>query len=409
MAIKTKKTMAEALEEVKKKSAPAQVTEAVVDDEDDDVEGDEDEDFDDEDLDLDDEDLDDEDDDADDESDEDDEDADEVEEETDLDEDAASANKASCATSKSKAHTMAKAVTLMASLSHDEINKLYDTLTQFPAGAAAKIPGGAAARNKASVATKASAAMKTAIKEDLASLFGDNADISEEFKENVSTLFEAAVTARVAVRESELLETYEQRLSEEVSEITENLIEKINEYLDYVAEQWLEANEVAVKNTLQTEVTQSFIGGLKGLFAEHYMEIPEDKVDVTEMLAAEVEDLEARLNVTLEENMELKGSLIEFEREMTFAEVSEGLAATQVENFRTLAEGIDYKDSESFTRKLNIIKERHFPGGKTRVPKSKIVTEEIEFTEAEAEKEGARILQPQVGRYVEAISRSVKA
>lgn len=228
-------------------------------------------------------------------------------------------------------------------------------------------------------------------------------ELSEEFKEKASTIFEAAVTARVNTHKAELEEQFGKDLEEQVATITENLKADLDKYLDYVVEQWMEQNEVAIENSLRSEITEEFIDGLRNLFAENYIEVPEEKLDVLEGLASKVEELEAKLNETIEQNIELNGSIKQYAKESILAQVSEGLTVSQKEKLGALAEGVEFSDAESYTKKLQIVKENYF--------KEKTVISDISESEVDAAEEApaeAPKLSGPVANYVQAISRTVK-
>ena len=268
------------------------------------------------------------------------------------------------------------------------------------------------AKNKSSIDMKPSAAgskgadvkdamPKISMKEDIAEMF-EGQELSEEFKEKASTLFEAAVSARIIAEVARLEEEYEEKLNEQIESVTAELTEKLDAYLDYVVEQWMTENEVAIETSLRNELMDDFIESLKGVFAEHYIDVPQDRLDVLEALATKVEELEARLDETISENNELKQFAVQVEMEGIFNEVTEGLALTQVERFRSLAEGIEFDgDLSAYTRKLNIIKESHFHEKKT----SSMLTESVEEDGIVTEEVA---VAPEMKRYMQAISRTVK-
>lgn len=298
-----------------------------------------------------------------------------------------------------KTELMASVVAAMGGMSKEEINKFQEVLNLYGKD---KTPGAVdkSAANKASIATKG------AMKEDVEELFSAD-DLSEEFREKASTLFEAAVNARVGLEAARLEEEFEGKLEEQVSEIEEALTAKLDAYLDYVSEQWLEENKVAVEASLKTEATAQFIEGLKGLFAEHYIEFPEEKADIVEGLQSQLEELEAKLNESINESIELKKIINDAEKESVIEEVSEGLAATQSEKLRTLVEDLDFSDIESFRKKVELVKENYFTDKK--VSSTNIITEEVA---AEDEKslieESAVHTDPTMSKYVTAISKSLK-
>ena len=243
---------------------------------------------------------------------------------------------------------------------------------------------------------------KLDVKEDIDAMF-DGQDLSEEFKDTASTLFEAAISARLVVETARLEEEYAALVAEEITTFTEDLTSKMDTYLDYVVESWMAANEVAIESTLRNELMEEFIDGLKDLFAEHYIDVPQSKVDVLEALADKVNALEVKLDETITENAELKVAILEERRKEVFEELSSGLALSQQEKYLDLVEGIEFNgDLEVYEKKLKIIKENYFKKDKTNY--SSNITEET--FEVEADEKSSP--NPIVNRYAAAISRTVK-
>ncbi len=240
-----------------------------------------------------------------------------------------------------------------------------------------------------------------AVQEDLAALF-DGSELSEDFREKATVIFEAAINEKVSGVVASLEEQYETALTEEVAAIEEALVEKIDSYLDYVVEQWVEENKLAIESGIKAEVVESFMEGLKGLFAEHYVDAPQEKLDVLAQTAAEVEELKAKLSASINENIELSKKLETAEAEKAFTEVSEGLAATQVEKLRTLAEGLEYADVASYKKKLGMIKESYFAAKKVESNAQQQLNEEVAPAPAE------KAVDPVMNKYAAAISRSVQ-
>lgn len=238
--------------------------------------------------------------------------------------------------------------------------------------------------------------------EDVQTIF-QGEDLSEEFKEKAETIFEAAVNFAVTTEVARLEETYESALVEEVEAIAEEMASKLDTYLDYVVENWMKENEVAIESTLRNEIMEEFIDGLKGLFAEHYINVPEDKIDVLESLANKVETLEETLDEVITENAELRDVLVVEAKNDIFAEIASDLALTQQEKFAALAEGIEFDgDLEVFEKKLQIVKENYFGNSTAHVSN---INEET----FEGEVSGEDIaVDPAVNRYVQAIARTVK-
>ena len=239
------------------------------------------------------------------------------------------------------------------------------------------------------------------IKDDVKALFG-NEDLSEEFKDKAATVFEAAVVSKINEHIDIYNTTVQSSFVEDVKTIKEEMAEKMDSYMDYVVEQWSDENKLAIEQGLKNELIEDFMKGLKGLFEEHYIDIPEEKVDVVEELAAKNEELQAQLNAEIERNVEIKKDLDENSKDKMVDTVSEGLTETQKDKFKTLAEGIDFSDKETYQKKLETIKESYFVE-----ETQKEVTSPIGDTEEPLDEE---IKQPKGSRagYVNAISRSLK-
>jgi hypothetical protein len=201
------------------------------------------------------------------------------------------------------------------------------------------------------------------MKEDIDAMFADDETISEEFKSKVSTIFEARVQDRISQIAEETEARYAGMLEEAVEAVKTDLTEKVNDYLSYVVEQWIADNEIAIESGLRSELTEDFIGGLRNLFAEHYIDVPAEKVDLVEELAAKVEDLEGKLNEEIERGIDLKKSLVESRKEEITRVASEGLTDTQVEKIKSLAESVEFSTEEEYQSKLETIRENYFPSG----------------------------------------------
>ena len=269
----------------------------------------------------------------------------------------------------------------------------------------AKPTGDASGANKASIKAKPSAASGS-MKEHIDAIF-NNEDLSEDFRTKASTIFEAAVSAQLQEEKAKLEEEFAASLAQAKEELQADLVEKLDQYTTYAAEQWMEENRVAIESSLKSEITEDFINGLKGLFTEHYIEIPEDKVDVLSQMAEKVQELEEKLNTAINENMELKGQVDESVREKILADVSEGLAATQIEKLAALAEGVDFDSAENFKKKLELVKENYFPSTTT----SKQLNEEAEdeaLALNEETKASPKTGDIAVNAYVSALSRTLK-
>ena len=203
------------------------------------------------------------------------------------------------------------------------------------------------------------------VKEDIDALV-EGEELSEEFKTKASTIFEAAVHQKVMEIATEKIEDlekeYQSNLQEEIVSFRDELTDKVDGYLNYVVEEWMRENELALEGSLRSEITEEFIGGLKNLFTEHYIEVPDEKIDIVESLYDKVEELEEKLNSKIEENVKTKDELNEYRKDKILEEVCEDLADTQSEKMKSLVEGVSYEDDkDDFENKIKTIKESYFP------------------------------------------------
>jgi len=233
-------------------------------------------------------------------------------------------------------------------------------------------------------------------KEDLDALVDSEATLSESFREKAGVIFEAAFAAKVSEEVERLEEQYEEKLSEEVDAIKEDLVEKVDGYLNYVVEQWMEDNQLAVDNGLRTEVAEGFMSQLKAVFTEHYIQVPEAKVDLVDELAEQVEALQEQLGKVTEDNIDLAESVRTLKREAVIAEASEGLTIAQAEKLAKLAENVDFDSEDSFAKKVATIKESYFPAD------APVIAEE---TEAQDDDEAQVASSPLMQQYLDAINK----
>ena len=236
------------------------------------------------------------------------------------------------------------------------------------------------------------------MKEDVAALT-EGEELSEEFKQKAATVFEAAVKAKL-VEEIENLEgESETKVNEKVSEVKEEIVDKVDAYLNYVVEEWMKENELAIEKGLRNEITEDFIGGLKSLFESHYINVPQEKYDVIESQAAEIEKLKEDINKSMEKNIELNQKIAESTREDIIKDVSSDLAATEVDKLKGLAEGIEYKDAESFRKSVETLKNSYYPKAKAS---------DTESNEVAEQNAGSGNLSESMAAYTAAISKSKK-
>ena len=198
------------------------------------------------------------------------------------------------------------------------------------------------------------------IEEDLAALFGGE-ELSEEFQDKARTIFEAVVTAKVTEVQEAMAAEYEATLTEHLESVKSELVERVDAYLEYVSEEWLSENKIEVQHGLKTEMTESFLQGMRGLFEDHYVHIPDEKYDVLESMVSKLDEMEARLNEQIEANISLNKRLGESTADGIFREVTEGLAVTQREKLYALSEGVEFEGEESYREKLVTLRESYFP------------------------------------------------
>ena len=217
------------------------------------------------------------------------------------------------------------------------------------------------------------------IDDDVNALLGGE-ELSEEFKAKAKTIFETALKTKVAEVRKLLEQQYEEKLGEEIIEAKEALAERVDSYLEYVADEWFTENQLAVENGLKEELTQSFLGGMKSLFEEHYVQIPEDKYDVLESMVEKLDDMETKLNEQIEKNVSLNSRLAESVADGILDQVSDGLAATQKEKLASLSESVEFESEESYREKLETLKESYFTS-KTPSAKSETLSEGVDNAE----------------------------
>ena len=259
-----------------------------------------------------------------------------------------------------------------------------------------------ATSKKANVATaKAEAGDQSVIKgvkEDVDALLNGE-ELSEEFKQKAETIFEAAVMNRVKAEVARLEEEFEAKLQESVAQNVEGLVEQVDGYLGYVAEQWIAQNEIALERGMKSEILEGFVNGLKGLFEEHYIDVPEERFDVLGEMEAKMEELEAKLNEQVAANIELSKTLAEAKRGEIVKTVSEGLTDTETEKFMGLVEELSYEDAETFETKVKTIRENYFTTKATAEVKSVVTDAPVEALTEEKK------LDPIMSAYLSALNK----
>ena len=243
--------------------------------------------------------------------------------------------------------------------------------------------------------------MKKKMKEDIDALFSDDSTISEEFKTKAATIFEARVLDRVQQIEEEVETKYASMLEEAVTEIKADLTTKVDDYLNYVVEQWLADNEIAIESGLRAELTEDFIAGLRNLFAEHYIDVPTEKVDLVDELAGKVEELEGKLNEEIERGVGFAKALVESYKNEITREVCNSLTTTQIEKIKSLAESVEFSTEDEYKNKIETIRENYFPSGVKKADERDL-HEQVEDTDAKK----VDINDPLVAMVSQAISKT---
>jgi hypothetical protein len=238
-------------------------------------------------------------------------------------------------------------------------------------------------------------------KDDIDALFADDQTISEEFKSKVTTIFEARVIDRIQQIEEQTEAKYAGMLEEAIESVRTQLEEKVDDYVNYVVEQWLEENAIATESGLRAELAEDFISGLHKLFAENYINVPEDKVELVDELATKVEQLESKLNEEIEKSIGYKKSLIEATKQEVTRSVCEGLTETQVEKIKSLAESVEFSTEEEYQIKLETIRENYFPSG------VKKADEEQLHEQVSAEDAGETKKQVSADPYVSSVANAI--
>tara|TARA_R100000005_G_C4957201_1_gene175330 strand:+ start:141 stop:1097 length:957 start_codon:yes stop_codon:yes gene_type:complete len=268
---------------------------------------------------------------------------------------------------------------------------------------------GTAEQNKATLAPKPSDAspeiQTISVREHLENLF-DGEELSEEFMEKAETVFETAINERVQSLEEEIAAKIQEEHEKELETFKEELVERIDDYLNYVVEEWVKENELAIENGLRTEVAESFINGLKSLFETNYIDIPDEKVDVLEELVSENETTTEQLNTIIAENIELAKQVEMYRKAELFANQAENLTDVEIDKFASLAESIDYTGDEDYQKKLVTIRESYFNTNTTQPETTEILTEsgyEEDLVEMGGDEVGA--VSSPMDLYVNALDR----
>jgi len=230
-------------------------------------------------------------------------------------------------------------------------------------------------------------------------------ELSEEFQEKAKTIFETAIKTKVEEVKANLEESYAATLVEEIDTVKSVLTERLDSYLEYVADEWVQENKLAIENGIKGEMTESFLNGMKQLFEDHYVTIPEEKYDVLESMVDKLDEMEGKLNEQIEKNVSLNKRLAESESDVILADVAEGLAVSQKEKLASLAENVEFESESDYREKLVTLKESYFPSGKTSAPKSNSenLSEEVSTDEVVSQD-----TTPRMQAYLDTLSRAAK-
>ena len=288
---------------------------------------------------------------------------------------------------KTKAALMAAMMTRMQSMNKEALQAMYNYKEGFES-------------EGEEIAEKQEIDYSPDFSEDLNAIMESEATLSDEFKEKTATIFEAAIKPKLSDEIDRLEEKYNEELEAEITSTKEGLVEKVDSYLNYVVEQWLEDNKLAVQNGLRTEIAENFMNSLKDLFTESYIEVPESKVDLVDDLAEQVEELETQLNTSTANAIEMTEKLEILQREKVITEASRDLADTQVEKLKTLVAEVEFNDEESFAKKVATVKESYFN-------KTKKIAESADF-DAVDEDENTVEVAGSMAQYITALNRTSK-
>jgi len=319
----------------------------------------------------------------------------------------------------SKSDLLSMTVAALSGKTNDELTKwYYDSIAQSQKSADT-IDAGAADKNRASVAAKPSGTgandmgpfpFVPAVKEDVKAIF-DGQELSEELVDKATTLFESAVNARLVLEVTKLEEQYEAKLMEDIEAIRNDLVEKVDAYINYAVEEWISENEVAIENSVEIELVREFQDRMADLMREHYVDIPEDRLDVVAELSERVAELEEQLNDQINDSIEDKKLISSYQADKAFAQVSEGLTVADAERLRTLVETVEFDgDVDALVNKMKIIKEANFKTSEKKEINSGILAEEtVVITTVDGD--GNVIeeeVDPQQQAYVDAITRTLR-
>jgi hypothetical protein len=230
------------------------------------------------------------------------------------------------------------------------------------------------------------------VSQDIEALVSGEEELSEEFKTKAATIFETAIKSKVRSELEKIQEENDKQMKELAETSMTSMVEKVDDYLNYVVEQWMTDNELSIERGLKGEIAEDFISGLKGLFEDHYIDVPDEKYDILEANLTKIEELEDKLNKQMEENVQLKKAKGELVKESMIADVADGMTDTETEKFQSLVDDVEFSDEESYKEKLQTIKESYFGTGKVEAQETEVLTEEGSETTEEVSDSMAKYL-----------------
>jgi hypothetical protein len=304
---------------------------------------------------------------------------------------------------RTKFDTIKAVIGKFAEMTDEDLNNFEKIFTsvQFKGDLPSRV---SSEHNKATIEAHPSHAVGKAVKEDIEALLAGGEGLSEEFKTQAAVLFETALNAQLQLKELELQEQFDKELDEKVREILENTSDSVDTFLNYTAQNWLKENKVAVEHALKIAVYEDFIAGMKKVFEETHINIPENKVDVVETLASEVSELQDALSEAIKENADLRQQVNEAARTKVVAKLSEGLTTLDIEKFKKFSESVEAEDIEEFSSKLKVIRESNFLKD---LKKPSLLAEQMEeVDETKQNNEEPKEVSPAMKSYVDTIRRT---
>jgi hypothetical protein len=307
----------------------------------------------------------------------------------------------------SKAQKIADLIGLLANMDNSHLDTYYAEIAAVGKEACPLPAGADGEANRNTIKAKSSKAMGKIVKEDLDKLFEQDENLSEDFRNNAVALFQGAVALRVEAEVADLEESYETRLTEAKDTLAHQFAERLDTYFAYVADKYMVENKLAIENGIRAELSESFIQGIRDVFEQHYVQIPEDKIDVLEGYETQVADLEEQLQSATQRSIELTSILESREKKAAIDALAEGMTLANREKLENILEDVDYADLEDFNKKAGLIKENYFgEGASAEAETGLVLNETVDAPVTEAVTETKK--DPRMSRYLAAIKQDVK-